>query len=174
MKLRTYSKFLPDRPRAFTIGCFFSFFAITAQAEWRLYGLASLGEAPFRMLSDVGGSTAVPQTGVSIEYGTKFLTPFSKASVGYYNHGLFAEEYVGVQAGAAISWLKPSLTFGKGIQIANEKEYTLGDEFETNRKVYYPWGFSARLDAFERVYGEWDWRVEGFPWWKLEFGLRLL
>ncbi len=139
----------------------------------RLYGLVSIGEAPFKPISDIGGSTPVFQTGISLEYRTTYLSPYSKSLIGYYNHGLFLEEYFGIQLGAKIRWIKPAITFGTGIQSANEKQFTLGDEFETNRKIYFPFGFGARLDAFEKIFGEWDWRVNGYPWWKLEFGYRM-
>lgn len=142
-------------------------------ADVRIFGLASVGEAPFQQLSDVGGSAAVPQCGLSAEYSTEYLTPYSKTILGYYNHGIFAEEYVGIQLGVEAFRLKPALTVGTGVQSANEKRFTFGDEYRTARKVYFPFGFGARLDAFEKVYGEWDWRVNGYPWWKVEFGYRI-
>ena len=102
-----------------------------------------------------------------------YLSPYSKSLIGYYNHGFFFEEYIGIQVGAQVLWIKPALTFGAGVQSANEKVFTVGDEFETHRKIYFPLGFGARLDVCEKVFGEWDWRVDGYPWWKLEFGYRL-
>ncbi|MEO7425009.1 MAG: hypothetical protein ABI036_07470 [Fibrobacteria bacterium] len=148
-------------------------FSAVVHAETRLYGLASIGEAPYQELSDVGGSTPVPQSGISAEFSCRYLTPFAKTLLGYYNHGLFAEEYIGVQLGAEIFRLKPALTFGAGIQSANEKRFTLGDDFNTIRRTYFPYGFGTRLDIFDKIYGEWDWRMGGYPWWKLEFGYRL-
>jgi hypothetical protein len=149
------------------------FFCSIAHAGPSIYGLVSVGEAPYSHLSDVGQSIAVPQFGICAEVSGKYITPFSKTLLGYYNHGVFAEEYLGLQVGAKIFRTKPALTFGAGIQSANEKRFTIGDEFETIRRTYFPYGFGARLDVFDKIYGEWDWRVNGYPWWKLEFGYRL-
>ena len=143
-------------------------------AESRLYLLASGGEAPYRPISDVGGSIGLYQTGIAIDYHTRFLTPYSKTTLGYYNHGIFAEQYVGLQLGVETYLVKPSITLGAGIQSSNEKEFTFGDDYRTKRATYTPYGYGLRVDALQRIYGEWDWRVNGYPWWKLEIGYRLL
>ena len=149
------------------------FYCSIAHASASIYGLVSIGEAPYSYLSDVGQSTAVPQFGINAAWDNRYLTPFTKTLLGYYNHGIIAEQYLGVQVGASIFRVKPALTFGAGIQSANEKRFTFGDEFKTIRRTYFPYGFGGRLDVFDKVYGEWDWRVNGYPWWKLEFGYKL-
>jgi hypothetical protein len=144
--------------------------------------MVSAGEAPYKQYSDVGGTTVLPQAGINIGYSTRFLTPYAKAGLGYYNHGLYAEAYAGLQAGFQFGRLKPSLTVGQGLQSTNRKEFLPEDEplppgekdYALDRRTYTPFGIGARLDAFEKVYGEFEGRVDGQPMWKIEFGYRIL
>lgn len=152
-----------------------------APREWPVYALVSGGEAPYREASDLAMNTAIFQAGIGAGYRMRYLTPYVEAGLGKYNHGLFAEAYAGLQAGFDIAWLRPSLTVGRGVQSANDKRFNwgemdapaVGEEYTLTRKSYYPNGLGVRLDIFDKAYGEWEGRVEGYPMWKLEFGYRI-
>ena len=108
---------------------------------------------------------------------------YAKAGFGYYYQRLYAEAYGGLQAGYPFGWLKPSLTFGIGLQSCNRKHFNYGEgdppapgvsEYTRKRRTFTPFGYGARLDAFDKVYGEFEGRVEGRPMWKIELGYRIL
>jgi hypothetical protein len=164
--------FLPPLARMALLSIVLAVFPLRAQP--RAYLMGSLGEAPMSPASDIGGSGALPQAGASLEYPTRFLTPYLKAGIGRYNQGAFFEGYLGIQAGAQVHRFKPSLTFGIGAQSFNRKEFAWeSDDYRLIRESHLPTGFGIRLDAWERCYGEWEIRNEGMPWWKLEFGYRV-
>ncbi len=146
---------------------------VSAAAEIRVYGFASVGEAPFQPSYDMGGSGPLPQFGVDMEFGATYLSPYSKFSIGKYNHGLMIEKYLGIQIGLPVFQIKPSITFGVGVQSFNRKRFTQGNEYTLIRETHTPFGFGARMDVMGKLYGEWDWRINGYPWWKIEIGYRL-
>lgn len=143
------------------------------RSETRLYGLASLGETPSSTASDMVASDIFFQTGISLEYSRKHVTPFAKTIGGYLDRGLFLEQYLGLQLGYNVRRFKPAITSGVGIQSVNEGHYDENEEFQTQRKLLPIFGLGLRLDAWERIYLEWDSRFLGYPWWKLELGMRI-
>ncbi|NQY10870.1 MAG: hypothetical protein HRT71_15335 [Flavobacteriales bacterium] len=90
-------------------------FAVNSYSNLGSNVMLGLGEAPQMELRDVGGSAAYPQVGFSLEYRTKYITPFNEVLIGKFNSGFTYENYFGIQVGKKISFIKPSLTFGAGI-----------------------------------------------------------
>lgn len=137
--------------------------------------VSSLGEAPYRFASDMGGSIPLPQIGIGLDYPTRFLTPFNELTLGWYNAGPFFENYAGIHAGYRIKGVMPGFTVGVGIQSSNEKQYWYSDTATYSRKLRYPWGLGLRADFFRKAYGEFEQRSEGgYPFWRAKFGIRIL
>lgn len=71
----------------------------------------SLGEAPYRQISDVVGSTVVPQAGLQAGWFMEYGGPFVEASVGRYNAGGLYEGSLGLMAGADVWKVRPGDAF---------------------------------------------------------------
>jgi hypothetical protein len=139
--------------------------------------IGSLGEASFNQASDLGGSTVLPQTGFSLDYRTKYLTPYLDLTVGWYNHGPHLEGWAGAHAGYPIGWFKPGITLGRGVQSSNDKRWDRNEEYYLVRRTRQPWGAGLRADLFDRLFFEFEQRggsTDDFaPWWRLKSGYRI-
>lgn len=148
--------------------------SLAAKAGINTYVFGSLGEAPYQSGSDMVMTTPLPQAGINLEYRTRYLSPYSKASIGRYNHGLVYEGIVGLTAGMKVWVIRPSLDLGTGIQSANDKRYPYfeSDVYKTKRKLHFPLVIGARSDVFDLFYAELEGRFRGNPFWKFELGYR--
>jgi hypothetical protein len=147
--------------------------ASLATAQPKLFAVVSAGEAPYNPISDVAGSAAFYQTGLSLEYPMRFLTPYSRNVVGRFNDGFNAETYLGGQIGYPIGWFKPALLLEAGCQTFAVKRFTNGDDYEIARDTEFSYGLGLRGDMGSRFYGAFMQRGNDYPWWKLEIGLRV-
>lgn len=149
--------------------------ALSIKAEMNTYVFGSLGEAPYLHSYDQSQTTVVPQLGFKLEYRAGHFSPYSKTSIGQYNHGILFEEYLGINAGLDLNGIRPSISMGIGVLTGNDKwfPYFESDEYRTRRTLYFPFGVSIRADVFRIVYAELDTRINGYPWWKIEVGYKL-
>lgn len=148
---------------------------LNVEAQLNTFVFGSLGESPYKPSVDIEQSTAIPQVGFRLEYRAGHFSPYSKTSIGHYNHGLLFEEFLGINAGLDVNVIRPSISMGIGVLSANEKRFPIfeSDEYRTKRKFYFPVGFGIRADVFNIVYAELDARINGYPWWKVELGYKL-
>lgn len=145
-----------------------------------LNAIGCLGEANYMYAGDMGGSTTLPQIGFTLEYRTRLLSISNSPTIGYYYGRPVLEDWLGMEIGWDIAWARPALTGGFGAQTYSRKVFLSdGDEYRRQQEVRFPIGIGYRLWIFQSFYGEWHGRFfregrGGVPWWKMEFGYKVI
>lgn len=154
--------------------------AAPAVAGPGLNAVGCLGEAHYVIDGDMIETTILPQAGFTVDYRTTYLSPFITPTIGYYYGRPVLEGYLGLEVGRDFAWARPAFTAGIGAQTYNRKDYP-GEsaEYRREQEVSYPIGIGFRVWLFQVFYGEWQGRLHreergGVPYWKMEFGYKLM